>query len=169
MKENDIGLVMEYLKIGLVDIWIDELYATKNEKDGFKYGLEKEELLQIEELVKSDEGRTKTIGQFLNEKLYELQMTQSDVANRSGLTKGVISNIINGRHNPSKYKMVKIAIAMKLDVDETVEFLETMGYKFNKTLKDKIIFACLNLGITDMIKIEEALNKVVDANESLFA
>lgn len=38
-----------------------------------------------------------------------------------------------------------------------------------KTLKDKIIFACLNLGITDMIKIEEALNKVVDANESLFA
>ena len=56
---------------------------------------------------------------------------------------------------------------MEFSLNETKEFLETIGASFNHTLKDKIIVACISLEIFDLIKVYEALQNVEDANESL--
>ena len=95
-------------------------------------------------------------------------MTQQELADKAGFSKAYISHLINGRTNPPKYKLIRLAFAMKLTIEETNKLLKIRGFSLNTSLKDKIIVACLDLEIYDLIKVEEALNTVANANESLY-
>lgn len=158
--------ITSYLLHGVSELIIEDLHKSK--RGVFHYGLSDDELEEITSFVKQDMNRTPTLGEFINEMLYKMQMTQRELAEKAGFSKAYISNIINGRINPPKYKLVRIAFAMNLSVEEANSLLHTRGFTFNKSLKDMIIVACLDLEIYDLIKVEEALNKVANANETLY-
>jgi len=167
MKEYDfIGDITNYLLHGVSEHIIEELHISK--KGILQHGLSAEELDNISSLVSQNAEGMITLGQFINEMLYRVQMTQQELADKAGFSKAYISHLINGRTNPPKYKLIRLAFAMKLTIEETNKLLKIRGFSLNTSLKDKIIVACLDLEIYDLIKVEEALNTVANANESLY-
>lgn len=167
MKEYDfIRDITSYLLHDVSEYIIETLHISK--KDIFQHGLSEEEKDKITFLVNKDVEITPPVGQYINELMYKVQLTQQELAVRTGFSKGYISNLINGRTNPPKYKLIRLAFALKLSVEETEKLLQTRGFTFTKSLKDKIIVACLDLELYDLIKVEEALNTVANANESLY-
>lgn len=167
MKEHDfIRDITSYLLHGVSEYIIETLHISKT--DAYQHGLSSEEIDKISSLVNGKLESMASLGQFINEMLYKLQMSQQELADKAGFSKAYISHLINGRTNPPKYKLIRLAFAMKLTMEETNNFLQIRGYSFNTSLKDKIIIACMDLGIYDLIKVEEALNTVANANESLY-
>ncbi|WP_110114484.1 helix-turn-helix transcriptional regulator [Bacillus sp. CGMCC 1.16541] len=166
--ENDfLSEINEYMLHGFDLLCISELYGI-SESTIFHHALSIHELEKLVSLVERNKRPTKTLGQFINEALFKLEMTQQDLANKSGFSKGYISHVINGRTNPSKYKLLRMAFAMTLTVEETKELLLTRGYTFSNSIKDRIIVSCLEIGIYDLLKVEEALNKIANAGETLY-
>ncbi|MFD1348605.1 helix-turn-helix domain-containing protein [Oceanobacillus caeni] len=163
-----IEYIEEYLKNNIIDELIDNLYTTdEDDSTFFGHGLSSFEFDSIISEVKSG-GKTRTIRQFLIEKMSDKGIIQQELADKAGLSKSYMSNILNGV-SATKYKLIRIALVLELNLDETKELLEIGGSKpLTKTLKDKIIVSCINLGIFDLIKVEEALNRVENANETLY-
>ena len=56
--------------------------------------------------------------------MYEAKMTQQDLAEQSGLTKGTISNYINKRQTPTARALVNIAYVFNCPVDGLADFGE---------------------------------------------
>lgn len=167
MKEYEyIRDITSYLLHGVSEHIIEQLHIGKT--DVLQHGLSAEELDNISSLVNQNVEGIISLGQFINEMLYKVQMTQQELADKAGFSKAYISHVINGRTNPTKYKLIRIAFAMKLTIEETNKLLKIRGFSLNTSLKDKIIVACLDLEIYDLIKVEEALNTVANANESLY-
>ena len=167
MELSVIEQIKRYLSNENIDEIIDNLYVEEEEPVIFGHGLSSFEFNSIVNAVKNG-GKTLTLHQFLIEKMSEKRMIQQELADKAGLSKSYMSNIMHGV-SASKYRLVRIALVLELNLDETKELLEIGGAKpFTKTLKDRIIISCINLGIYDLIKVEEALNNVESANETLF-
>lgn len=97
----------------------------------------------------------------------EKNLIQQEVADRADLSKSYLSNVLSGA-KASKYKLIRIAMVLELDLKSTKELLELAGFTFNFTLKDKIIVSCLSLDIIDLIKVEEILQKITNGTETLY-
>lgn len=66
-------------------------------------------------------------GDNLAEMLFELGMTQQELANRTGLAKSTISDYIHKVKLPGIRAIVNIAYALDVDVNELVDFGDTIG------------------------------------------
>ena len=65
-------------------------------------------------------------GDNLREMLMEANMTQSELANETGLTEAAISNYINKKRIPTLRAIVNIAYALGCDTDELIDFGDTI-------------------------------------------
>lgn len=167
MKKYWIYKIEDLIKSNKIDEIIEGLYQD-NESITFGHTLSSFEFENITKLVKKDRRKTPTVGQFINEMLYKKDMSRKELEFKTNFSPQYISNVINGHNNPPKYKLIRFALGMELSLSETNELLETIGARFIHTKKDKIIVACIILGIFDLGKVEEALNKVENANETLY-
>ena len=59
----------------------------------------------------------KVLGSLIQEKRNEKKMTQSQLANVTGLSRNYISDIENGRYIPSTGALTKIAVCLDLDLN----------------------------------------------------
>lgn len=66
-------------------------------------------------------------GDNLAEMLFERGMTQQELANRTGLAKSTISDYIHKVKLPGIRAIVNIAYALDMDVNELVDFGDTIG------------------------------------------
>jgi transcriptional regulator with XRE-family HTH domain len=160
--------VEDFIKYENVVEIINGLYKQDEEPITFGHGLSSFEFNNISKLVKENKKKTPSVGQFLNEMFAKKGIRQQELVRKTNFSKSYVSNVINGHDNPPKYKLIRIALAMELSLSETKELLETVGATFNHTKKDKIIVACIELGIFDLEKVDEALNYIENANETLY-
>lgn len=72
--------------------------------------------------------KTQTLASYLNDLLDEKGLTRAQVINASGLSRDYANQIFNGkRSNPSQIKILALAIAMGLTLEQTNRVLKLAG------------------------------------------
>ncbi len=85
-------------------------------------------------------------------------MSNVDVYKKANMDKKYFSKLINGRVNPSKTKVLSLAVALKLNLDETIDFLRYAGFALSPANKTDLIFEYyIRRGEYDIFTIDIAL------------
>jgi len=85
----------------------------------------------------------------------------SDIYKRANITKDVWSKIFSKKdHIPSKRTAVAIAVALRMNLDQTQDLIKAAGYVLtNSFVFDQIIIYCINNEVFDVYSINEILFK----------
>lgn len=81
-----------------------------------------------------------TFAEYLQKLIYDKGMKNVEVYKRANLTKQYFSKILNGKVNPAKEKLLCIAVALRLNLDETINFLNMGGYALSPYSKTDLVF-----------------------------
>lgn len=99
-----------------------------------------------------------SFGEMLRRIMKEKNITNTFIQNELELSGPGLWKILNGKSNPSKLTAYAIAIALKLDLDETKEMLMKAGYAINQSsLEDIILASLIQNGIYDRYTIDNLL------------
>jgi hypothetical protein len=145
--------------IGLIEIIdLDEEVCCKNSIDEFSY-----EPPQIEKRERSLEDLLGQLGetfpQALERMMKERGLKNPDVYKRANLTRQHFSKILNSEgYQPKKEAVLALAIALKLNLDETRDFLGRAGYALTRNSKmDVIVQFFIESGNYDIYEVEQVL------------
>ncbi|MCL2549221.1 MAG: macro domain-containing protein [Symbiobacteriaceae bacterium] len=110
----------------------------------------------LEEIVKS---ASESFSQKLFELIAATGETNAEIARRANLDRRHISKILNDpAYSTSKATVFALAIALKLDIDQTRDLLERAGFAISNSRKDDLIIAYfLHKGIYDIDQINDIL------------
>ena len=67
-------------------------------------------------------------------------MTNAEVYKKANLSKQYFSKVMHGQVKPTKEKLLCIAVALKLNLDETADFLRLAGYALSPCSKTDLVF-----------------------------
>lgn len=99
-----------------------------------------------------------SFGDYLQQMINKKRMKNSEVYIAANITKQYFSKLINGKVVPSKTKVLSLAIALHLDIDETIDFLRMSGYAFSPfSLVDKVFEYFILNKVYDIFVIDIAL------------
>ncbi|MCR4897666.1 MAG: helix-turn-helix transcriptional regulator [Acholeplasmatales bacterium] len=101
------------------------------------------EKLKYQALFESKRKVSNKLSEFVNDKLIELDISQSDLARASCLNRQTISKIICKDTKPKRQTLYPIIFGLKLSYEEAVKFLEYAGYLFNDTEPTDRILVCI--------------------------
>ena len=118
---------------------------------------------EIDASVTIDE-MLKDPGKSFQEKLFDLieerGLEDPDVYKRANIDRKLFSKIRNPGYNPSKRTAVALAIALKLDLDETNDLLMRAGFALSEsTVFDLLISYCIEHKIYDVHEVNCILFK----------
>jgi transcriptional regulator with XRE-family HTH domain len=99
-----------------------------------------------------------TLTEHLNGLLLRKGIAVSDVVKNSGIDKSYVYQIFDGKRNPSRDKLIAIAIGMHMSIDETQETLKIAGYKelYPRQARDVVIFRSIKMNKT-IFETDDAL------------
>lgn len=103
-----------------------------------------------------------TFGEYLQQLINRKGLTNKEVYFEANLTKQYFSKIINNKlANPAKEKLLCIAVALKLNIDETKDFLLHAGYAISPYSKIDLAFEYyIENEIYDVYEISFALEEI---------
>jgi O-acetyl-ADP-ribose deacetylase (regulator of RNase III) len=137
---------------------LDEEVCCKNSIDEFSY-----EPPQMEKRERSLEDLLGQLGetfpQALERMMKERGLKNPDVYKRANLTRQHFSKILNSEgYQPKKEAVLALAIALKLNLDETRDFLGRAGYALTRNSKmDVIVQFFIESGNYDIYEVEQVL------------
>lgn len=86
------------------------------------------------------------IEKFWKNAIKKSNKAKSDIINKADLSYCYFYDIINGRKIPSKDKIIRIALAMKLDIDDCQEALRISGKSalYPRIRRDSVLIYAIN-------------------------
>ena len=106
----------------------------------------KQQLMQTADLdsflsENSGNFNDKTIQELINALYVKTDMTKAELARRSGVSTVYLHQLFSGRRNPSREKLICLAIGLGASLDETQEMLRRSGFAelYAKDKRDAII------------------------------
>ena len=101
---------------------------------------------------------TGSFGEYLQQMINKKGMKNSEVYTAANLTKQYFSKLLKGKVMPSKTKILSLAIALQLNMDETIDLLRMSGYAFSPFSQvDKIFEYFIRNKIYDIYQIDIVL------------
>ena len=101
---------------------------------------------------------TGSLGEYLQQLINKKGKKNSEVYTAANMTKQYFSKLLKNQVAPSKTKMLSLAVALKLNMDETVDFLRMSGYAFSPLSQtDKVFSYFISKGIYDIYRIDIVL------------
>lgn len=99
------------------------------------------------------------LSEYLSEIMRSKQISRSEIIHRSGLERKYSYQILSGKKNPSRDKVLAICFAVPLSADETQQLLKSTGYPalYARIERDSII----------LFALEHSLS-LADTNELLY-
>lgn len=134
-----------------------ENYWDIIEDDGARYY---ESLSRSHKHSKSLEESLKKIHKYsfagyLQQLINKKGMKNSEVYATANITKQYFSKLINGKVNPSKEKVIALAIGLHLNMDETKDILKIAGYSFSPfSQTDTVVKYFINNKDYNVIKLD---------------
>ena len=99
-----------------------------------------------------------SFGEYLQQMINKKGMKNSEVYTAANITKQYFSKLLKGKVSPSKTKILSLAVALRLNLDETIDFLRMSGYAFSPfSAVDKIFEYFIRNQIYDIYKIDIVL------------
>lgn len=99
-----------------------------------------------------------SFGEYLQQMIHKKGMKNSEVYTAANITKQYFSKLLKGKVVPSKTKILSLAVALRLNLDETIDFLRMSGYAFSPfSAVDKIFEYFIKNQIYDIYKIDIVL------------
>ncbi len=101
-------------------------------------------------LDKINQSFPDSISGYLKIILKEKNMTPSDVIKKSRIERTYCYQILNGRKKPGRDKLIAIALALSLNLEETQRLLEAAkeGILYAKSKRDSVLIFALNNKMT---------------------
>ena len=97
-------------------------------------------------------------GKYLQQLINKKGMKNAEVYTAANITKQYFSKLLKGKVSPSKTKILSLAVALRLNLDETIDFLCMSGYAFSPfSAVDKIFEYFIRNQIYDIYKIDIVL------------
>lgn len=114
----------------------------------------------LDEAVNSVKGKRK-IGDYLYELLEERRKKLDDLHLRAGIKKEYWHKVTNGKIQPSKQKLLCLAVILKLDLKETEKLLRVAGYSLAEelTVYEAIMGFFIKKQIYSFFEIDQQLSK----------
>ncbi|MBQ4260030.1 MAG: macro domain-containing protein [Lachnospiraceae bacterium] len=101
---------------------------------------------------------TGSLGEYLQQLINKKGKKNSEVYTAANMTKQYFSKLLKNQVAPSKTKMLSLAVALKLNMDETIDFLRMSGYAFSPLSQtDKVFAYFISKGIYDIYRIDIVL------------
>lgn len=106
------------------------------------------------------EKNNETFSQYLSRLMKNKEITPSDIYSRIFMDRRLFSKIKNNEeYIPRKYNVLALAIALRLNLEESETFLRKAGYSFSDWEKfDLVIKYYIENEIYDLCEINEALD-----------
>lgn len=107
-----------------------------------------------------------SLGEYLEKILADKNLTKQEVIERSGLNREYVYHIFSGkRKNPSRPKVLALAIAMGLNLDEVQYLLRYArhGVLYPRNQWDAVIISAIEQNLSVM-QTNELLNSLGEAN-----
>jgi hypothetical protein len=96
----------------------------------------------IEEQFKHSDGQAFTT--LLNAFMSDKKIKARNLYTAALVEKSYFYQIRGGKHAPARDTVIRLALALKLNTEETLKLLQTLGYGFfEKSRRDIIIMACV--------------------------
>lgn len=108
--------------------------------------------------AKKHEIEATSLSEYLNDLLADKGLARADVVRAAGLNETFGYQIFKGQRNPSRDKVLQIALAMGLTLRETNRALRVAGASdlYCKNRRDAIVIFCINKGYS-LQKTDEEL------------
>lgn len=102
-----------------------------------------------------------TFAVFFNKCLNEKKLVLADVVKKSGISTNYVYQIINGKKNPSRDKLIALCIAASMSFKETNRGLVLGGYAplYPKNKRDIHIGICINTGMKSVLEVNICLEE----------
>ena len=83
---------------------------------------------------------------MLNKKIIDMGLSKTELIKQTNIEKSYFYQILNGRRNPCRDKLLKIAVVMNLSINETQRFLiaANKSILYPKRRRDAAILCCIN-------------------------
>ena len=114
----------------------DELYYKSSQRS-HKYSESHKHPKSLEESLKKIHKYS--FAGYLQQLINKKGMKNSEVYATANITKQYFSKLINGKVNPSKEKVIALAIGLHLNMDETKDILKVAGYAFSPYSQTDIV------------------------------
>lgn len=114
----------------------DELYYKSSQRS-HKYSESHKHPESLEESLKKIHKYS--FAGYLQQLINKKGMKNSEVYATANITKQYFSKLINGKVNPSKEKVIALAIGLHLNMDETKDILKIAGYAFSPYSQTDIV------------------------------
>ena len=125
------------------------------------------ENIDIEEFKKEEAFRSIDFPAYLNEVLTQHNLQPKDVIVKLNMERSYTYQILNGRRNPTRNFLIRIAFLCKLSVDETQKLLSAGNRPilYPRNRFDAAVLYCIQHELS-----EEELNELLDdiGEEALF-
>lgn len=111
---------------------------------------------EIEKYVKEHTtGQYDSFSDYINDYIATHDLEVSDIITRSNISKNYIYNIINGKRNPGRDKVIALCIGAGMNVREINRGLKiaNLGVLYAKDERDARITIAVNKGIRNVIDI----------------
>jgi hypothetical protein len=114
----------------------DELHYKSSQRS-HKYSESRKHHESLEESLKKIHKYS--FAGYLQQLINKKGMKNSEVYATANITKQYFSKLINGKVNPSKEKVIALAIGLHLNMDETKDILKIAGYAFSPYSQTDIV------------------------------
>ena len=109
----------------------------------------------LDDYMKQSRG---TFTEYLRQLINKKGMKNSQVYGNANMTKQYFSKLMTGKVMPSKLRVLSLAIALRLNMDETMDLLKMSGYALSPySESDKIFEYFILNGIYDAYRIDMVL------------
>ena len=93
--------------------------------------------LALDDFIRQNAG---SFEEYLQQLINRKGMTNAEVYKKANLSKQYFSKVMHGQVKPTKEKLLCIAVALKLNLDETADFLRLAGYALSPCSKTDLVF-----------------------------
>lgn len=101
---------------------------------------------------------SKSFSEYLQSLINKKGLKNSEVYAAANISKQYFSKLLKGQVNPSKDKMLALAVGLRLNLDEAIDFLGIAGYAFSPISQtDTIVKFFINRKDYNVIKIDMIL------------